>query len=150
MKKFIFIIAIFASIAASGQILRPAKWSFNLVENKNGEAELSFNVKMDKDWHIYSQYTPDGGPLPMLFTFDASECYSLIDKVTEPKPIEQYDSLFEIKVFFLEKEAMLKQKVKLSGKDCTIKGRIDYQACKDVCIALDTTFVFTIGKGKLK
>ena len=148
MKKLILFIFLFSALISHGQMLHPAKWTFTSEEKKDGSLELVFKLKLDAGWHIYSQFTPDGGPLPMVYTFEHSGCYSLIGKVTEPKPIVEFDSTFGIKVFIFEKEVIFRQKVKINKSNCTIKGKIDYQACIDVCIALDTTFTLNTGNGK--
>ncbi len=145
-KKFLFYILLFISTASQGQLLYPAKWTFKAAENKSGETELIFKVKLDKGWHIYSQFTPDGGPIPMAFTFEPNGCYQLIGKVIEPKPFVEFDSSFGVNVFGFAEEVILRQKVKLTGDKCKITGRIDYQVCLESCIFKDTTFTIYIEK----
>jgi thiol:disulfide interchange protein DsbD len=148
MKKSVLFLLLLFSISVQGQFLYPAKWTFTAEDKKDGNYELLLKVKLDPNWHIYSQYTPDGGPIPLMFTFDPSGCYSLIGKVLEPKPIEEFDSSFGVNVLMFGKEVTFRQKVKLNGSSCTIKGRIDYQACLESCILLDTVFTFTIGSSQ--
>lgn len=147
MKRISVFFALWlTTIMSFGQMLAPAKWTFTKTEEKDGAATLKFNVKLDEGWHLYSQFTPDGGPLPMVFTFNPSKGYQLIGKVTEPKYHEEYDSTFMVKVYLFEKEATFTQKVKLTGDAVEIKGKIDYQVCKESCIFQDTSFAFTFGK----
>ncbi len=145
MKKILpytlFLILFAAS--AFAQMPHPVKWEFSMENNKK-EALLKFTADIEKSWHIYSQFTADGGPLPMLFTYDSLACYKLIDKVTEPKPIESYDDVFAITVKYHEGKPLLTQKVEILKTPCKISGRIDYQACKEMCIGLDTTFTFMV------
>jgi thiol:disulfide interchange protein len=153
MKKiFLFIAAILTSTFSFSQFLHPVKWSYSVEQTKEGEAMLLFKAKIDKDWHIYSQFTPQdgplGGPMPMTFTFTPNACYELLGKVTEPKPHKEYDSTFESKVIMHSGEVVLKQKIKLKGDACKIQGSISGQVCKESCILFDTTFVFNIGKSK--
>ncbi len=148
IKRLLFLLFIAISYSSFGQLLYPAKWTFKTGEAKNGEVELIFNVKLDKGWHIYSQFTPDGGPLPMLFTFDQSGCYSLSGKVVEPKPKQEYDSSFMVNVMMFYNEATFKQKIKVKDPSCKITGKIEYQACLEMCIQLDTAFSFSVGKSK--
>jgi len=49
-----------------GEMIHPAHWTFTKEDNKNGEFTLIFKVKLDAGWHTYSQFTEDGGPLPMF------------------------------------------------------------------------------------
>jgi thiol:disulfide interchange protein len=149
MKKLLpVVLLLFVSSFSFSQMLNPVKWSYSVEQTKEGEATLLFKAKIDKDWHVYSQFTPDGGPLPMVFTFVPNSCYELIGKVTEPHPHEEFDSTFEVKVLTHSGEIILKQKVKLKGDACKIQGELTGQVCKEVCNQFDTTFVFNIGKGK--
>lgn len=152
MKKLILLFVLLFSFQSSfSQILNPAKWTFRVEENGTDEATLIFKVKLDEGWHIYSQFTPDGGPLPMVFKFDESKCYKLKGKVEESKPHHEFDSTFGVEVIIFHKEATFKQKVKLKDGVCEIKGIIEYQACLEACIFQEQEFSFSVGKtGKLE
>ena len=148
MKKLTLIFFLLTTLVSNGQMLHPAKWEFTSKEKKDGKIELQFKVILDEEWHIYSQFTPDIGPVPMKLSFEPADCYSRIGKVLEPKPIDEYDSSFGGRVLMFGNEVIFRQEIKLIGSGCRIKGRIDYQACKESCILLDTSFVFNIGKAK--
>ncbi|HKR05472.1 MAG TPA: cytochrome c biogenesis protein CcdA [Bacteroidia bacterium] len=150
LKKLLlfFVLTVFlfgAQTTSYAQLLYPAKWTFS-VENKTAsEATLVFKVKLDEGWHMYSQFTPAGGPLPMIFTFEPNKCYETLGKVSESKPEVEFDSTFEVNVFIFHHQATFKQKVKLkSNANCEIKGIIEYQVCKEACIFKDTSFIFSI------
>ena len=142
MKK-IFILGLIGLIGFMGnfafaQILDPAKRSYSVKETSATEAELVITVKLDNGWHMYSQYTDDNGPLATMFTFTPSDDYQLIGKVSEPKPHEEVDPLFDnavVKSF--EGTVVFRQKIKRqSAKDFTVKGTISYQLCNNgSCIA---------------
>ncbi len=152
MKKLILIlVCILGGLTSHAQILEPAKWTFTVEETDGNEATLVFNVRIDKGWHIYSQFTPDGGPLPMVFKFNESSCYDLKGKVTEPKAWQEFDSTFEVNVLLFKNEASFRQKVKLKDGVCEISGLIEYQACLEACIFQEKDFKFIVGKsGQLK
>lgn len=149
MKKIILFLAlVFIHVSSFSQILRPVKWSYSIEQTKDGEATLLFKAKIEREWHIYSQFTPDGGPMPMTFTFTPNRSYELVGKVTEPSPHAEFDSTFGVKVLLLSGEVTLKQKIKVKKDPCKIEGAINGQVCKESCILFDTTFVFNIGKSK--
>ncbi len=152
MKKLIlFFVLLFSINASFSQILDPVKWTFSVEESGKDEVTLVFKANMDAGWHIYSQHTPDGGPLPMVYKFDDNKCYKLVGKVVEPKAHEEFDSTFEVKVLIFEKEATFRQKVKLNGGVCEITGIVEYQACLEACIFQEKPFSFTVGKtGKVE
>ena len=128
------------------QALKPVKWTCTVEDKKNGEATLVMAANIEKEWHIYSQFTPDGGPLPTVFTFEMNDCYSLVDKVSEPAAHEDYDSTFQVKVLTLDGNVVFKQKIKYNKEDCTITGRVEGQACKEVCIMYEGTLAFDLRK----
>lgn len=126
------------------------KWTCTIEDKKDGEATLVMMASIDKDWHIYSQFTPDGGPLPTVFTFDKNDCFTIVDKVTEPKAHEDYDSTFQVKVLTLDGNVVFKQKIKYNKDKCMITGHVEGQACKDVCILFDGTLSFDLQKESLE
>jgi DsbC/DsbD-like thiol-disulfide interchange protein len=149
MKKIVHLIFLLLICSLTfAQTPDPAKWTYTVEQGKAGEATLIFKIKMDPDWHIYSQFTSDGGPLAMEYTFDSSPCYERVGKVTEPKPEESFDSLFGVKVMYFNKEVTMRQTIKVKKDACKVTGKVSYQVCKDACIALEKNFSFTIGKTK--
>ena len=151
MKKLILLFVLIA-VAKISYSQKPGqdknnvdKWNFSVEQGSPGEATLVFKLKMDKGWHVYSQNTPDGGPLPMVYKFDPKDCYELIGKCIEPKPEEEYDSTFMLKVFIFNGEVTFRQKVKVKS-NCKIHGTIEYQVCKDACIFKSTTFDLDVKK----
>jgi thiol:disulfide interchange protein len=143
---FVLLILFFVTENNSyAQFVYPDRWIFSTEKISETEYTLSFKINIDDGWHTYSQYTPVGGPLPIVFTFEKNSCYELIGKVAEPKYHEEFDSTFGVKIFSFEKEASLKQKIKIKGgTECKIKGIIEYQVCKESCIPRDTSFIFSI------
>lgn len=133
MKKitallFLTFITVFTTFA---QLVEPVKWSYR-VEQKGQEATLIFKATVDKGWHVYSQFIPDGGPIPTSFTFTPDKNYTLVGKVTEPKGEEIFDPNFEIKLKFFENFAEFKQKIKLNTTAAfKIKGVVESMACND-------------------
>jgi thiol:disulfide interchange protein DsbD len=148
LKRLLPILYVLLPMALFGQMQKPAKWSFTVQNATGNERILVFSVKLDPDWHLYSQYTPDGGPIPLEFKFDPNDAYELVGKVTEPKPHEDFDSTFMVKVLQFDKAAVFKQKIRLKQGPCTIKGLINYQVCKEVCIFDEEEFTFKVEGGK--
>lgn len=145
LKLFLLIAVLMVSGRARAQFVTPEVWTFTTEKVSDTEYTLLFKIELEQDWHIYSQFTPAGGPLPMVFNFEKNTCYERLGKVAEPKYHEEYDSTFEVKVFTFEHSATFKQKVKIKpGTTCEIKGVVEYQVCKEACVFKDTAFVFKI------
>lgn len=134
MKKILlsFLIALI-SISGFSQIQNPVKWSYSVENNGNENATLVISAKIDKGWHLYSQFIGEGGPVPTTVKFKASKEYSLVGKTEEsPKPHSIYEELFGMKVAFFEKNATFKQKIKVtSSKNFNINGTLEFMVCDD-------------------
>ena len=126
------------------QAPKPVKWIYTVERTSKEEATLIFSANIEKEWHIYSQVTPDGGPLPTVFSFDENKSFERIGTVEEPVPHEEYDSTFEVKVLTLDGKPVFKQKIKLKDKETKITGKIEGQVCKDMCIMFGDSFTFNV------
>lgn len=133
MKKISTIILglVLFAVAAQAQILNPVKWTVASKKLNSKEAVIFVKGTMEPGWHIYSLNVGDGGPIATSFDFTPSKEYSLVGKVAEPKPKTTYEDTFKMDVSYFEKEVVFQQKVKLNGKQATVKGVVEFQACDD-------------------
>ncbi len=146
---FIALIAAIYSINVQSQIIKPVSWAFSVKQLPNNEAELIFQAKVEPNWHMYSQFFEEGGPVKMTFAFEDSKNYKRIGKVIEvTKPHKEHDDIFDIDVQYFDGQATLKQKIKIiSTKNFTVKGEVNGQACSDIdgsCVLLDPEFEFSV------
>jgi thiol:disulfide interchange protein DsbD len=134
MKKIILSLLI-AIISFSGysQIQNPVKWKYTVEKNGTENATLVITAKIDKGWHLYSQFVGDGGPIPTTIKFKSSNEFTLVGKTEEsPKPHTVYEELFGMKVPFFEGNATFKQKIKVtSAKDFKVNGTLEFMVCDD-------------------
>ncbi len=147
MKSFLFyVFGFFALAPCMAQIINPVKWSAKVDKITDTEYNLVMNGIIDSGWHLYSQFTPENGPLPAEFKFENSKAnYELVGKIKESPYKKQYNDVFEVDEYYFEKNVTFTQKVKVSNSKLTsIKAMIDYQVCKEVCINQDFTFTFTL------
>jgi thiol:disulfide interchange protein DsbD len=138
----------------NAQMLNTISWEYAQKQVNDSIHELVFTAKLEKDWHLYSQFTPDGGPLPTEFTFAKSKEYALQGKTKEPKVKIVFEDVFGVDVHLFESdEVKFIQKVNvLSSEPITVKGTINGMTCKDEvgCIPMDEMeFSFTL-KGRSK
>ena len=147
---FLFIIVIFAFANVNSQIINPVKWTSKTEKISENEFNLVLNGKIDPDWHVYSQFTPDGGPLSMMLTFENQKSnFELIGKATESPYKKQFNDVFAVDEYYFEKLVTITQKVKIiNPKIDKIKLILDYQVCKESCINDKKTFVFNIAVSK--
>ncbi|MDY0342759.1 MAG: cytochrome c biogenesis protein CcdA [Lentimicrobium sp.] len=137
--RLFILLALFLPFTLQAQILKPVKWSFSSKALSGNEVQLTLKASIDHTWHLYSQDVPPppDGPVPTSFTFVKSPNYTLVGKVTEPKPIEEYDNQFQVTLKYFENQAVFTQKIKvLSEKDFTLNGELEFMVCDDKqCLA---------------
>lgn len=149
MKKFLTLVTflvLLVPFVAKAQILEPVQWTVETEKLNNDEYNIVFKATIEDGWHLYSQNTPFGGPMPLYFEFIDTLGIQRIGGVTEPKAIVKYSDIFEIDEHFFEKEAVFKQKVKLVDDVATVSGAISGQACQESCVQLAFDFEVQLGE----
>jgi len=147
MKKILFILFAFLAFAkGNSQVLDPVKWTTAIEKKSETNYVLTFTAVIEKDWHMYSQFTPDGGPLPLEVIFkDQKGNYDLVGKAQESKTTTAFNDVFGVNEIFFHDKAQIQQEIILTNPNTTsIKAELNYQACKEVCINLVKKFTFKI------
>ncbi len=153
MKKILVLINLcFIATVAHSQVLQPVKWTSKTEKISDTEFNLVFNGKIDPEWHVYSQFTPDGGSLPMFLTFENQKSnYKLVGPAKESPYKKTFNETFEVDEYYFDKTVTVTQKVKiLNPKTSTIKLILEYQVCKQSCINDKKTFNFDIPISKVE
>lgn len=139
MKKLLGIIFLFLAIASQAQfpdpnakIYDPVKWSFASEKYNDKEHNLIITAKIEKGWHVYSQFIEDGGPIPTSFKFMPSSDYKLVGSVTEsPKAETAFDKTFDMQIAWHKDQVVFKQKVLLKVPEIKISGMLEFMVCDD-------------------
>ena len=150
-KYFQLVILLFicySGFGQQGQIYDPVDWEGSVEKISDTEYNLVFKAEIEEDWHIYSQHTPDDGPIPLSFEFIGQpEFYSLEGEAEESETSREYSEIFGVDEVFFSEEATLTQHIKLKNPSTPlIKAQIFYQVCKDVCLNEEYYFVFDLKK----
>ncbi|MDZ4329907.1 MAG: thiol:disulfide interchange protein, partial [Flavobacterium sp.] len=70
MKKIFYLLLLgFVFVKVQAQIINPVKWEPRIEKKSTSEYVLTFNGNIEAGWHVYSQFTPEDGPLPAEFIF---------------------------------------------------------------------------------
>ena len=147
MKKLVYIFIVFLAFAKGySQILDPVKWTTTIEKKSETIFIITFSGVIEKDWHMYSQFTPDGGPLPLEIIFKNQKGnFNLVGKAKESKTKTAYNDIFEVNETFFEHKAQITQEIELlNPKFKTIEADLNYQVCKEVCINLGKKLTFVI------
>ena len=147
MKKIVFLLLnLVAFVTANAQVLQPVKWTSKTEKISDTEFNLIVTGKIDPEWHVYSQFTPEGGSLPMFLTFENQKSnYELIGQAKESPYKKAFNETFEVDEYYFDKSVTVTQKVKITNpKASKIKLVLEYQVCKQSCINDKKTFTFDI------
>ena len=146
MKKIVFVFTLLFSFLGYSQIFNPVKWSSKIEQKSDNEFVLVMEAVIDDEWHLYSQFTPEGGSQPTVFNFkDSKGNYQVVGKTSESPYKKVFNDIFEIDEYYFAKKATFKQTIKVTNaKLKTIKVYVEYQVCKEQCIQGDYTFIFTL------
>ena len=150
MKRFFLSLTILTTLLVNttfAQIKEPVKWKFETKKVSETEVDLIFKATIEKHWHLYAQWLPEGNfSLPTYFSFDSIVGVKLVDTVMELSPVhEKYEELAGAVSRWFEDEAVFTQRVKITGDVAYIGGYVDYQSCDDKqCIKGDADFEFKL------
>jgi len=144
-KTILLFLFFFAFAKGNAQILEPVKWT-SKMEKKGNNAVLIFDGTIEKDWHMYSQFTPDGGPLALEITFKNQKGnYELVGKAKEGKTRTAFNDVFGVDETFFEGKAHIEQEIKIINPNLkTVDVDFDFQVCKEVCINSSKKFSIAV------
>ena len=139
------------SYGVFAQIVDPVKWKYKSKSTGEGIAEIIFEANIDMNWHLYSQYFDEGGPVRTTFYIDESDKFELIGTPSEsPEPEEVMDEVFNMKVKYFSHKATFVQQIKvLTNESFAITGSIEYQVCQDdKCVYFNPDFKIKVEGSK--
>ncbi len=132
MNRIVFLIAIiFCFNAVNAQ--QKIAWTYSIKKLADNQYEVHMTANPPIGWHIYSQFTPDGGPIPTSFSFNKNALIALVGKVVEKgKLIKYFDKNFKVDVKYFEGKADFVQIIKVKGKLKTnLSGEVESMICND-------------------
>ncbi len=145
MKQIITFLALVLTVNTIAA--QKVTWSYKTKKIASNKYELNITATPPAGWHIYSQNTPDGGPLPTTFTINKNPLVT----VTAAKPKENgklvtyFDKNFKTVVKYFEGKVNYTQTVTIKGKAKTnITGQIESMICNDKTCMPPSVEKFTI------
>jgi DsbC/DsbD-like thiol-disulfide interchange protein len=136
-KKSLFqvlmVILLLVPAAIMAQVKNPVKWTYSAKKLATGKYELHMTATVEKGWHIYSQKTPEGGPVPTAFTFTKNPLVTLSGSVNEVGKLEtHFEKLFDVDVKQYSDKVDFVQVATTKGTVKTnVIGKVEYMLCND-------------------
>lgn len=148
MKRILSLFfAIVLCSAAQAQLQgNPYNWTYSSRKISDNVYELHFRMDINSPWHTYSQFTPDGGPLPTKFSFTKNPLYILDGNVKENgKLVKKYETVFGVDVKYFNEQVDFVQVVKLKTSAKTnFSGSVEFMVCNDRTCLPPVTQKFSI------
>jgi thiol:disulfide interchange protein DsbD len=125
------------------------RWQFSSLKQSGSEWKLVFTAVIDRGWHLYSQSTPAGGPMPVRFVFAGPNGFRFLNKVQESGVLKTgYDEVFLVDVLWYEDNVVFTRTVKVTGREGKYKvtGEIEYSVCSgEMCVPGSIRFSLDVG-----
>lgn len=134
MKRVLFLLlTCLLFLSAQSQIKDPVTWTYKANKRAQGVYEIVITADIPKPWHMYSQTTPSGGPVPTKITFNNNPLIVIDGKLKETGKMEKVDDkVFGVKVFYYSGKVVYSQVVKVKGGVSTnISGTVSFMVCDD-------------------
>ena len=134
MKKFISAaFLLFFTNLLFAQIQNPVDWTATSkkINDKTFEIHLTANIK--QGWHIYSQTTPEGGPVPTNISFTKNPLLTLEGSAKEVGKLEKHNEpLFGVDVKQFSNKVDFVQVIKLKAPVKTsVDVAVEFMVCND-------------------
>jgi len=141
-KLFALLLLTFTFSSGYTQILDPVKWKTSVEKKSDTEVVLIFDAVIEPEWHLFSQFTPEGGSLPTVFQFKkAKGNYELVGKTKESTYKKIFNKDFDVDEYLFENKAQFRQTIKVINPNVkSVSVYVEYQVCKEACILQDKTF----------
>ena len=145
MKKWL--VFILWSSFVYGQIQEPVIWETSVISDTiKNIYTIRLKANIEKNWHLYSQFSDPNGAIPTEFKFKKNKKYRLIGRVNETESTVAYDEVFEMDLSYFTEKAIFTQKIEIFDTNLNkIEAEVNYQACDDkLCIFRNENFYITL------
>lgn len=147
MKKiFTAAFLLFASNMLFAQIQNPVSWTATSKKIGDKTYEVRLTANINQGWHVYSQTTPDGGPVPTTVSFTKNPLVTIDGKTKEIGKLEQrHEALFGVDVKQFSNKIDFVQVVKLKADVKTsVDVAVEFMVCNDKQCLPPSTKKFTV------
>ncbi|MGY0407651.1 MAG: protein-disulfide reductase DsbD family protein [Polaribacter sp.] len=151
MKNFLSFLALFLTLSIFSQTEQnPVVWKSEIKKISETEYDAIFKANILEDWHLYSQYNPDGASLPLEILVPEGETgYTLVGKAKESKTHKEFTETWGKDEIFFKNKAIITQRIQLTTPNISgIKIELTGQVCKQACLQVDESFSFSLNGKK--
>ena len=148
MKKLLFasFLVLFSNFLFAQMVRNPVSWTATSKKIGDKTYEIHLTASIESPWHIYSQTTPDGGPVPTSITFTKNPLIIKEGGTKEVGKLEQHhEPLFGVDVKQFSNKVDFVQTVKLKANVKTsVDIAVEFMTCNDKECLPPVTKNFTV------
>lgn len=133
LYKLLFLFILFTGFLTQAQIYDPVEWSASVekIEESEDEYRLIIDANIEKDWHLYAQNVPEGGPIPTSFSFGENDNFELVGDTEEEEGKTVNDPVFGMRIKFFEDQVTFRQNIKLLKETAVVNATVEFMVCDD-------------------
>ncbi len=133
MKKNVFILFLLLTVKLFAQSTDPVQWNSIVKKIDANTYEIHLTASVQGSWHLYSQHTPAGGPVPTTVAFTKNPVVITVGEVKEiGEAVTKREEVFGIDVKYFSRIVDFVQLVKTKGKIKTnMTGSVKYMVCNE-------------------
>lgn len=135
MKKLLFGLFLMTGLAmtATAQQQSPVSWTASAAKAAEGLYKITITANVPAPWHIYSQSTPDGGPVPTTLSYNKNPLVTVTGKAVEKGDLKTtHDKNFGVDVKYYAGKVQFVQTVKVkAGVKTNLTGAVNFMVCND-------------------
>ena len=134
MKKILALaVSLVVLNVVNAQVKNPVQWAFSAKKINATTYEVHLTATIENGWHVYSQTTPEGGPVPTSIEFAKNPLLVVDGRATEIGKLEEHhEPLFGVDVKQFSNKVVFVQQVKVKGKAKTsLSGSLDFMTCNN-------------------
>ncbi|HEY1019570.1 MAG TPA: protein-disulfide reductase DsbD domain-containing protein [Sediminibacterium sp.] len=134
MKRLsLSVIALLVTAFSFAQRQNPVSWNYEAIKKSADTYEIVLTATVEEPWHIYSQNTGKGGPIPTAVVFKPNPLVTKNGKVKELGKLEKvFDKNFNTDVLYFSDKVKFVQLVKVKGGIKTnLSGTVEYMVCDE-------------------
>lgn len=148
MKKLFLAVTLVlsANLIFAQMVRNPVSWTATSKKIGDKTYEIKLTANIQNTWHIYSQKTPEGGPIPTNITFTKNPLIVKEGATKEIGKMEQHhEPLFGVDVKQFSNKVDFVQVVKLKANvNTSVDVAVEYMTCNDKECLPPVTKNFTV------
>ena len=145
--KQTLLLCLLVSVSLFSFAQSPVKWSYAANKKDNQTYEVKITATINPGWHLYSQATPDGGPVATKISFNKNPLLLMDGNTKEVgNMVTKHEEVFGVDTKYYADRVEFVQTVKLKAKAKTnASGQLQFMVCNDQQCLPPTTVNFSVG-----